>query len=314
MNAKSTEFVVKDGTRSLASLLDTNHQVEPTSNIITPARNSFRAIKPGIAEHNIQIEIHTHSAYGLILGRSKPATKSPTTDGADTLAGLTRADLETTSLSLPPDLEHQTGTSEAESKSESKLGKKRRFNAILSLFSFATLTRELIVASVNGDPYADLLLLKIEKRMSEFDAALNLSIANVEQMIKNLSESGITAKRMSSKSPAKIELNFNSPYAMRLAMLIVKFDQLSRLYLPIRQLQIIDYEQWQAAFTETRQKFRQTVNLAIPYKAKGLTRESVLNKEHPDVARMIKLFGELPDDVLSGDKRPELIYSRMPQA
>lgn len=310
MNAKSTEFVVKDGTRSLVSLLDTNNEAESTPEIIPPARTSFRAIKPGAAEHNIQIEIHTHSAYGLILGRSKPSTKSPDQNCADALAGLTTADLKP----LSSDLERQTGTPEAESKSGSKGGKKRRFNAILSLFSFATLTRELIVASVHGDPYADLLLLKIEKRMSEFDAALTLSIANVEQMIRNLSDAGVTARRMSSKSPARIELNFNSPYAMRLAMLIVKFDQLSRLYLPIRQLRYIDYEQWQVAFTETRQKFRQTVNLAIPYKAKGLTRESVLNKEHPDVARMIKLFGELPEDVLSGEKRPELIYSRMTQA
>lgn len=266
---KSTKLVLKHPTRKgVSTLADLANEYEEMDKLVqTTSLNELRRLKPGPAEHNLFVEIHTTQAYGLILGRSR---------------------------------KHQLET----------FGKDQA--SIMGLFGFVKQTSILINTSLNGDPFADVILLKIEEYLQKFDEHISASVATVEQMIKNLSENGIKTRRMSSKTPAKVNILFTSPYGMKLLMLIVKYDHLARLYLPIRQLQILDHDTWSLPFNEARNIFRKMMNITTHYVDAGLTRENIQNatpqiKKH--ITKMSKFYGQLPDDVLDYQKRPALIYT-----
>ena len=290
MDTKHTEFNIKKSSRGLASLVDMDAPEPSTSNAAPIApRISPVIYRPGTAERNIQIEIHTRPAYGLILGRKavKKIKKIAAAENS-TLDYVERSDNDETL--------------------ETEIVKRKRSNDILSLFAFANVTKTLITASLQDDPYADLILLKIESQLNKLDEVLTTSIASVEHMLKNLMEIGVDARKMRTRYPTRVELTFKSPYAMKLAMLIVKYDQLVRLYLPIRQAGRVDYDVWQIAFEEPRQIFRQAVNHGINYRTYGITRKNIETENIKHVNKLKKRYGEIPPEVLSGEKKPHLIY------
>lgn len=261
---------------------------------------NLHTIRLGSAEQSIQIELHTRPAFGLVLGRNMPGSKKTATKGILQSANLNQNLNSSLNLSSNQDVNLASPVASfATNKSDKP--------QIIGLFKFAAATRNLIQASFKDDPYADLVLLHLEELLDELDAEINTSIATITHLTKNLIDDGITVRRMKSRVPVKIELTFNSQYAMRLAMIIIKYDKLVRMCMPLRQLQIIDYDHWVNAFTDARSKYRQLVTAAIHYRPIG--GKIMRTTYDPSVSHKVtKSFGEMPQDILEKIRRPKMIY------
>ena len=183
-------------------------------------------------------------------------------------------------------------------------------NSILGLFGFVKQTRMLMNASLKGDPYADLILLKIEDLLEQFDEHISRAIASAEYQINNMKGNSFNLKKVSSKKPAKVDILFTSPYGMKLLMLIVKYDHWTRIYLPLRTFGIFDHKTWIIPFIEARKIFRRLMSATPHYDDHNLTREELHNPLHQKhIAKMAKAYGPLPDDIVSYKTMPKLTYS-----
>ena len=263
----------RKGVNTLADLA--NNYEEMDALVQTTSLNALRRLKPGPAQHHLHVEIHTRQAYGLILGRSRQQQ-----------------------------IEHN-----------GQIGKEQ--SSIMGLFGFVKQTNTLINSSLQGDPFADTILLKIEKLLKQFDDHISAAVATTEHMIKNVSDNGVKSRKMSSKEPSKVNILFTSPYGMKLLMLIVKYDHWVRLYLPIRQLGIFDHDTWVIPLNEARNIFRKLMNATPHYVAYGLTRDSFQLAAQPEqkplqkhIAKMTRIYGQIPEAVLNYETRPALIYTR----
>ena len=183
-------------------------------------------------------------------------------------------------------------------------------NPIMGLFGFVKQTRVLMNASLRGDPYADLILLKIEAFLERFDEHISSAIATAEYQINNMKENSFNLQKVSSNKPAKVDILFTSPYGMKLLMLIVKYDHWTRIYLPLRTYGVFDHKTWIIPFIEARKIFRQLMSATPHYKDHNLTREELHNPLHQKhIAKMVKAYGPLSDDIVSYKTMPKLTYS-----
>lgn len=189
-------------------------------------------------------------------------------------------------------------------------------NPVLGLFGFATRTFDAIHAAENDNPYADLLLMRLEKRLKEFESAVNVSLETVKKMVKtNLEERGIKAKLAESTRPQEIVLSFFSPYAYELALLLIQYDFLVRAYFPLRQMRIVSYEQWLLAFVKPYKAYCQVVNPFLAFRGDmtTITREQYnahFSKPDEVIKRVLLHMGTIPEYILDKTAGPEMIYLR----
>lgn len=244
----------------------------------------LRQLRPGQIINDIEIEIHTHPAYGLVLGRK-----------------FSKED-------LPEDSKNDPTISNRKKRQVIK-------HAILGLYAFAGRTNEMTLASYQGDPFADKQLIKIEEGIAEFEKLLDERIHTVSNQILNLRNSGIRCNKMSSKAPVVVSTKFRSVYALKITYLIAKFDFLMRLYIPLRQMQIVTMSEYHDFFRELHKQFRSIMHLAKIYIYTSCTRETL--KEHldgiklrPKFQKALKSLGPIPESIMNGDEKPKMIYQQ----
>ncbi len=175
---------------------------------------------------------------------------------------------------------------------------------IIGLVGFADRLRVIWQGARNDDPYADWWLIKIHEGIEIagdyiHDRQVDL-VKQLEQM--NALEIDIAA----SQHPYRVPLKFANPYAYRGAKLLAEFDKLVCMALTARHIGLLDSQASEDILKAGARKVRALFMIPQSYRLLKINREQVqkaIGRSHE--AR--QLMGEVPDDVLNGERHAPLV-------
>ncbi len=172
--------------------------------------------------------------------------------------------------------------------------------AIVGLYRYAAMTRQLWTAAGNDDPYADWWLLRVEQETD----AVREQIQGLRQHIDRFLE-GAPAMDIAlahSLEPAVVELTFGTPYAYQGAYLLADLDELVLAIMTGRFVGLLDRETFERHLEESGRGVRRLFATIQGYRHLAVTRDDVRQGAQKG-QRAIELMGELPDEILSGELR-----------
>lgn len=176
-------------------------------------------------------------------------------------------------------------------------------SAIVGLIGFADRLKSLWQAVRFDDPYADWWLIKVEEAI----AASRSQLQQVQEQLEALPHlhNGIEFSIAKSSQPQRVSLQFANPYAFRAAQMLAEFDQMLCVVMTFRHLGVdlpaTLEEQVNASGRWVRRVF------AVPqgYHSLGVCRDDL--RQHTARAEKARdQMGELPQDILSGERLPSL--------
>lgn len=169
----------------------------------------------------------------------------------------------------------------------------RRFNELLAR----------IWTNAPTDPWALWYLVRIE-------AAIDKSQTQVENMLKTyriqLNHWKIAYKQSSSRDPLKIEVKFAAPLGYRAANLVVTADDAIRLIFDAHHVGMIEDALAQEDLHAVGRSVRGAFETASSYQDFKVNYKA-LKKRDPKVLQAIEKMGEVPPEILSGEKRPRQV-------
>lgn len=176
-------------------------------------------------------------------------------------------------------------------------------SAIVGLIGFADRLKSLWQAARFDDPYADWWLIKVEGAI----AASRSQLQQVQEQLEALPplHNGFEFAIAKSSQPQRVSLQFANPYAFRAAQMLAEFDQMLCAVMTFRHLGV-DFpttldEQVNASSRWVRRVF------AVPqgYHSLSVCRDDL--RQHTARAEKAReQMGELPQDILSGERLPSL--------
>jgi len=188
--------------------------------------------------------------------------------------------------------------------------------AITGVFRFANACYWLWVWSNKGNPYADLMLIDLERRMRQLSADLRQHSERFRGVLDQQREQGFMVDVVESEQPVQTDqLNFGSAYGYTAASLIVAFDWYARMALTLETVDMIDSRRRHALVYEMEHKMRSILEA-------GATAHAILNREllqpltradfgndADDAAKARvemagELLGPMPADILGGSLLP----------
>ncbi len=175
---------------------------------------------------------------------------------------------------------------------------------IVGLVGFANRLRVIWQGARSDDPYADWWLIKIHEAIEIAGDAIRSSqvdlVKRLEQM--NAMEVDVAA----SQRPYRVPLKFANPYAYRGAKLLAEFDKLVCMALTARHIGLLDSKASEDILKASARKVRSIFMIPQSYRLLKINREQVREaKGRSHEAR--QLMGELPGDVLSGERQAPLV-------
>ena len=180
-------------------------------------------------------------------------------------------------------------------------------NTVPGLFSFANTLKPVLSACYQDDPWADWYLIRVEERLKTADDKIELVRNTYQQRIYELSHQGITFTRFTSKKPESAEIDFQSSYPLRAAILLTHFDNLMRDILPLRTAGIINDEEWRDTVYSTSQLIRRLFSTAISFKYRGVSREQLLKApQSQPVLDALSVAGKVPNEIVLCQQLPLL--------
>lgn len=140
------------------------------------------------------------------------------------------------------------------------------------LFKFSSSMLQIREASAKDDPYADLILLKVERALDK----LKKKIQKLQIEFQKKLEVGEDIEILPSISihPIKIPLRFGSPYGFQGALLLNNFDHLARQALTSHYFGLT--ENPGKLFRELGSTIRQLFSIPQQWHTTGVTRQDVL--------------------------------------
>ena len=137
------------------------------------------------------------------------------------------------------------------------------------------------------------VLVQAERELLVLERALS---ARLEAL------SAIDVVAPESARPARIALNFSNPYAFRAAGLIGQFDGFACKVLSARHVGLIGRDESEKLLHQGGRWVRRALQSPVLYRLLGVTRDDVLQRTAKGL-QAEETMGEVPDDVLRGDRR-----------
>ncbi|PUB78730.1 PFL_4669 family integrating conjugative element protein [Candidatus Thiodiazotropha sp. LNASS1] len=176
--------------------------------------------------------------------------------------------------------------------------------AIIGLVGFADRLRVIWQAARDDDPYADWWLIKVHQAL---DQARGFIGSHQEELDKQLAQMpALEVEVAQSQRPYRIRLQFANPYAYQGAQLIAAYDTLVRTVMTCRHIGLLDNEDTEGIVKLGARKVRGTFVVPQGYRLLGIDRNRLLRGSGRD-PRACQLMGELPEEVLSGERRAPLV-------
>ena len=176
-------------------------------------------------------------------------------------------------------------------------------NPIVGVIGFGQRTGALWRAAESDDPYADWVLLRIEESLQSIKKSIDSHSKRIGEVLEAMD--GFEIDIAQSSEPARIPLQFNNPYGYMVAYLVSDFDKLSCKVLTARHLGLIERQRSDEILREAGRGIRRLLNCAFEWRFTGVNREDI-RQQNQNAARAQQQMGNVPADVLSGQKRARM--------
>ena len=175
--------------------------------------------------------------------------------------------------------------------------------AIIGLVGFAERLKILWQAVRFDDPFADWWLIKVEERVSDVRSQLGVLQKRLESIL--VSDDCFEVAFAQSSRPQRVSLQFANPYAFRAAQMLADYDRMLCTWMTARHLGMTVpsdlTDQIQASGRWLRGVF------ALPQGYHHLeVRRSDVQQGTARAGRARERMGDLPQEVLNGDRLPAL--------
>jgi integrating conjugative element protein (TIGR03761 family) len=173
---------------------------------------------------------------------------------------------------------------------------------IVGLVLFASLTNQLITLCRADDPYAEAVLIKVEKRLRELENRVDELKGEFEAVLQQVD--GMEIECHESISPTLVPISFANPYGFIAARCLVKFDRVFLHAYSAKHAGLILQKAWHESIIRTRASFRNLFQLAKQYRFAGVTRDD-LASNNAKARQAIARYGELSESILQGTQRSQ---------
>ncbi|MEA3275562.1 MAG: TIGR03761 family integrating conjugative element protein [Pseudomonadota bacterium] len=175
--------------------------------------------------------------------------------------------------------------------------------AIIGLFGFADRLRGIWQGARQDDPYADWWLLKIHDALEAVEHLIQVERVTLSDRLASLPALEVTVA--TSRKPFRTPLRFANPYAFRGARLLADYDEVARGVLTARHVGLVEGGDAERLLGCCAGKIRGLFCLPQGYRFLGVDR-SALAQGTAKAEQARKAMGEVPEDVLSGERRAPL--------
>ena len=175
---------------------------------------------------------------------------------------------------------------------------------IVGLVGFADRLRVIWQGARNDDPYADWWLIKIHEAIEMAGDSICSSQVDLEKLLEQMDAMEVDVA--ASQRPYRVPLKFANPYAYRGAKLLAEFDKLVCMALTARHIGLLGGQASEDILKASARKVRSIFMIPQSYRLLKINREQVqktMGRSHE--AR--QLMGEVPGDVLSGERQAPLV-------
>ncbi len=176
---------------------------------------------------------------------------------------------------------------------------------IVGLVRFIANMNKISNYSLDGDPYADAKLLRIETLMAECASQYEETLTYLEILLTQPSRRRPVINSQGSKKPQSFNLSIASGYGWRGADLLADYDQIMQYGLDAQHVRRLDQQGWTKHVADAGRKLRRLYLESTKYTWSGITRDD-LNTMTDEAQVVIEERGALPADILSGKLQPEL--------
>jgi len=172
--------------------------------------------------------------------------------------------------------------------------------AIIGLIGFANLVRSVWHGARADDPYADWWMLKIHEALQQTERELSSMERAIASKLQGMGALEVTWP--TSTKPARVSLNFSNPYAFHAARVIGAFDALACKVLSARHVGLLARDEAENMLHQAGRVVRRVLQSPVGYRFLGVTRRE-LAQGTAKASQAIELMGEVPDAVLTGNRR-----------
>jgi len=164
-------------------------------------------------------------------------------------------------------------------------------------------------AAAIGDPYADLLLLRVYEALTSTRQLLKAWQATYEARL--MPEAGVNFKLVSTQAPVKFGLHFGTIYGNQAAYLLADFDRLARCLLTLKRVGLESGKSCDQVLRKAGDRIRKVLTLPRIWQETQVTRDEVRKNtaRAQTAARVFKSLGILPSGVLEGILRAPVPYA-----
>jgi integrating conjugative element protein (TIGR03761 family) len=180
--------------------------------------------------------------------------------------------------------------------------------AIIGLVGFADRLRLIWQAARSDDPYADWWLLKIHDAIEQARQLIRSQQGELDSQLGAMP--AIEVSVAASLRPYRVPLQFANPYAYRGAQLLAAYDTLVCTVLTARHIGVLEQEASAALLNRCSRLLRGIFAIPQGYRFLGIDREA-LHAGTGKSASARELMGEVPPEILSGDRRAPLVPRKM---
>ena len=172
--------------------------------------------------------------------------------------------------------------------------------AIVGLLGFATLLRPIWSAARADDPYADWWLCRVHDGIEAAHAWLAREQAALTEVLASISSVDVSVATVD--EPLQLPLAFGNPYGFRGAYLLAAYDRWVCTLLTAGHVGLRDRAEVQRLLQLGGRALRRAYATPLGYRSLGITRQDI--RDGSEKAERAKAaMGDVPDDVLAGDRR-----------
>lgn len=177
---------------------------------------------------------------------------------------------------------------------------KKKIRPITGLVRFAINMNQINELASRDDPYADQVMLDVEKELFEAQALVQSNIQAVKDLLMDLD--GITIKYNGSVEPVTVPLEFKTTYGFVAARLLYQYDKLVRMAQAAMHVGMMFEEDWGKVVRASGRKIRRAFGMSAGYRFSGVNRNDIAANNAAARAAKEK-YGELSQSTLDGSKR-----------
>lgn len=179
----------------------------------------------------------------------------------------------------------------------------------------ATALRQLFLLSAQDNPYADMALCDVDKRIAKITAQIAVIERQHHGLLERARTKGLNYSVIGARTPQSVSLGYHSPYGYAISNLIVEFDYLVRVVKSTERRDLSSKKDVHAQLLTIKREYRSlfeatlhAVRILLSPHMRELSRVDWLPTVNEDGRKRreaaSKLLGTVPQEVFTGELSP----------